>query len=204
MHLIAPYTVSLCNDECLWASKYACVSEREREREGEKEICPTENEVCTCAWQCQRDQPNKLHGCSHSATLTTPETKGDVESSFKDRWKQEREVLNDCQCSCIAPFPSLHHKPPLPHRFFFFLSPSSSPPSVSHRFFHSHISKVQRERGEKSRKQRRQSYNSTYKHTGIIIRRPRRCHDNTQGGEGGMWWHRGRGGGGRRRQSRWQ
>lgn len=37
----------------------------------------------------------------------------------------------------------------------------------------------------KGESKRRQSRSSTYHHRGIIIRWPQRCHDNTEGGEGG-------------------
>lgn len=78
----------------------------------------------------------------------------------------------------------LHHPPaspsnlpPLPPLLLLhlLLSPRLSGP----RFLFS-ISKGQREK--KGRNQQQQSSNSTYEHAGIIMGRPQRCHDNTQGG----------------------
>lgn len=55
-------------------------------------------------------------------------------------------------------------------------------------FFLPRFSKAEKE-GEKEEikgeSKRRRSSSSTYHHRGIIIRWPQRCHDNTEGGEGG-------------------
>lgn len=96
--------------------------------------------------------------------------------------------------------PSLSYKPTSLTSFA--SSPPSPPPALPRPltlffllFFLLSISKGQREK-KKGRNQWRQSSNSTYKHAGIIMGRPRRCHDNTQGGEGGggVRRHRGRDG----------
>lgn len=101
MLLIAPHTLSLCNGECICVFQSMRVLQRERTR-GErnnygyscrwKSVC-----VCKCVRACVlvgvRDQPNKLHGCSLSRSHfyrsgvqpLTSETKGNIESSSKDR-----------------------------------------------------------------------------------------------------------------------
>lgn len=71
------------------------------------------------------------------------------------------------------PLPKIPPSPPL-----LLLSPVCRPP-----FF---ILYFKGTKSEKGRNQQRQSSNSTYKHAGIIMGRPRRCHDNTRGGEGRM------------------
>lgn len=87
------------------------------------------------------------------------------------------------------PFTSPTNLPPLPPSplllLLLLLFPVCRPP-----FFILYFKGTKR---EKRRNQQRQSSNSTYKHADIIMGQPRRCHDNTQGGEG-VRRHRGRDG----------
>lgn len=116
----------------------------------------------------------------------------------KATWRTNKckrgELLNDSKSSYLILFPSvLTNLPPFPFLLLLLL------PLVILlliaavcRLSVCLFSYFKGTKGEKRRNHRRQNSDSTYKHTGIIIMRLQRCHDNTPGSEGGIWWHWGR------------
>ena len=180
-NLIAPYTPSPCNGECV--SKCLCVFER-----GKGNMFKRKVRVRVCV----HDQPNKLHGCSLTQPLLQERRAAcnlrDKRKCRKQLWGQIKAGEGSAKWLLELlhpphPLPSPTNLPPLPPSLLLLLLLSPVRWPCFFFFFSLSISKGQR--GKKGRNQRQQSSNSTYKHAGIIMGRPRRCHDNTQGGEGG-------------------